>query len=242
MALNAQTLESGVAYNERLFSGGLRKFLHTARFRWLQRCVARLNCSYDSVLEIGGYDGRSLEFLPALPKRYVGYEADYEDALALARAKWKDYPNYDIRESFAPDDMQIDDERFDVALALETLEHINPDDLDAYLEKIAGALKPEGYFFVSVPVEIGPVFAVKQVIKMLFVGDPDPYSFKEYMCSSLGLVQFVERGEHKGFSYFNLRKALGVHFSIEKSGGIPFTWLPGLFNFGVTYICRPKSV
>ena len=63
-----KTKKAGYGYNERLFSGGFRSKLHLARFRWLQSEIAKRKCRIDSVLELGCYDGKLIEFLPKKPR------------------------------------------------------------------------------------------------------------------------------------------------------------------------------
>ena len=47
------------SYNERLFSRGLRGYIHLARFRWLERCIHRFGLKPERVVELGCYDGRA---------------------------------------------------------------------------------------------------------------------------------------------------------------------------------------
>ncbi len=60
---------AGPGYNERLFSGGVRRHLHLARFKWLARAVAKHSTLCKSVLELGCFDGKAIDFLPASPVR-----------------------------------------------------------------------------------------------------------------------------------------------------------------------------
>ena len=232
------TLSAGIDYNQRLFSKGLRKWLHLSRFYWLERRVKLLPSVPENVLEIGCYDGRSLEYLTTLPKEYLGYDADWEEALSLARQRWSGHDNLKFCKSTLPEHFVCKENHYDIAIGLETLEHITPDDLDEYLKKIHLALKTGGTFFVSVPVEIGPVFAVKQILKWVFIGDADKYSFKEYCCQIFGMVDHVKRMDHKGFSYRRLKKQLKRHFQVETVEGIPMNLLPPYVNFGCGIVCR----
>ena len=51
---------AGPGYNERLFSGGVRRHLHLARFKWLARAVAKHSTLYKTVLESGVLTERRL--------------------------------------------------------------------------------------------------------------------------------------------------------------------------------------
>ena len=74
-------------YNQRLFSGGPRAWYHLARFRWIQAEVARRGCRTDSLLELGCFDGKLLDFIQPAPRRYVGFDANWEGGLDLAAAR-----------------------------------------------------------------------------------------------------------------------------------------------------------
>ena len=57
-------------YNERLFSGGFRGWLHSGRFQWLRNATREIDVS--SVFELGCFDGKSISYLPREPDRYLG--------------------------------------------------------------------------------------------------------------------------------------------------------------------------
>src|SRR5262245_36632075 len=104
-----KSLHDDVDYNERIFTGGVRRYLHTARFRWLNHELARLQCSYDSILELGCFDGKLLDFLPTKPTRYKGFDANWEGGLTLAQTRWRNEPGYEFYYARVPDDMELGD-------------------------------------------------------------------------------------------------------------------------------------
>lgn len=62
-------------YNERLFNGkNFRSNLHLARYTWLKKKIKQYNCPTDTVLELGCFDGKSLEFIEKAPGQYDGYD------------------------------------------------------------------------------------------------------------------------------------------------------------------------
>ena len=76
-------------YNKRLFNtSSLRGKIHTARFRWLVECIERYSPKFETVLELGCFDGKSIEFLPHAPKYYEGWDANWEGGLDIARKKF----------------------------------------------------------------------------------------------------------------------------------------------------------
>lgn len=228
-------------YNERLFSGGLRRHLHMARFFWVRRKLDQLGLLPNRVLEIGCHDGRALNFLPRTPVRYVGLDADWENGLELAARRWSGRSGFEFRRCQRASEMQLGDERFDVALALETLEHIPHEDLVQYLESVADVVRSGGVFLVTVPNEKGIVFITKHFLKVTLIGKPQKYSFSEVFWQSVGLTGRVRRHEHKGFDHRRLIRVLARRFNILRVEGIPMRVLPPSLNVTVGIVCRPRS-
>lgn len=227
------------SYNERLFRGGVRKKLHSARFLWVQKTLDRLGARPVRVLELGCYDGRAVEFLPAMPDYYLGLDADWESALTLANERWGGRSNLEFRKCLRAEDMGVEEQVFDTALSLETLEHIPPELVEPYIDRIAATTT--GLFLVTVPNEKGLVFAAKHILKVLVVGSPERYSLKEFFWQTLGCTDKVARREHKGFDYAKMVRLLSEYFDIERVEGIPFAFLPACLNFGVGIVCLPKE-
>ncbi|MEW9586992.1 class I SAM-dependent methyltransferase [Paraburkholderia sp. DGU8] len=230
----------GFGYNERLFAGGFRGYLHLARFHWVARQIRRLGCPARTVLEIGCFDGKLIEFLPTEPTRYVGYDADWEHALDLAHEKWSDRPNLVFCKATSADQMKLPvTERFDIAVSMETLEHVPPELVDGYLKKMASHV--DGYVFVTVPNEKGPFFLAKWLIKKAF-GSNQHYTFGEVVNSTLGRMQYVSRNQHKGFDYDELVNEMKRHFDVVTVVGFPFAMLlPRWCCFGIGIIAKPKK-
>ena len=226
-------------YNERLFSGGLRGFIHGSRFVWLRESLRRARASSESVLELGSYDGRSISYLPKPPSKYVGLDANWERGVELGRARWGDNPNIRFEICTTPSEMHdwVGDRRFDTALCLETLEHVQPDLVDPYIREIARATT--GHLIVTVPNEKGPLFLGKYVAKRLF-GDYYPYRPSEVWWATVGRLDRVERSDHKGFDYDTIIRTVGSYFDVVETSGYPFRHLPKWANFGVGIIARAR--
>jgi hypothetical protein len=71
-----------------------------------------------SYSELGCFDGKVLDFLPSRPDYYVGYDANWEGGLDLARQRWGSFPNYHFRVCTTPAEMDFGSERFDVAIVV----------------------------------------------------------------------------------------------------------------------------
>lgn len=229
-----------VGYNERLFSSGFRRWLHFARFFWLRKKLSELNELFlQSVIELGCFDGKTIDFLPSKPNRYLGLDANWEDGLASARQKWKDQPNYEFSMCTKPDEMR-EGELFDIAIAMETLEHIPEQFLQPYLKKLEEVTKH--YIFITVPNEKGIVFFFKYIAKRLFFGGShEHYSLHEFISALLGQMHEVKRNEHKGFDYATLVREVSQHFEIVEVSGIPFTMFPPILNFQVGIVGRKSK-
>ena len=222
---------SEASYNERLFSGGFRGWLHSARFLWLRDTMNAMRIHPQSVLELGCYDGKVLDYLPTKPKRYEGFDANVENGLELAAVRWKAYPQYRFHLCNRADEMSATG-MFDIAVAMETLEHIRDDLLDDYLATISRHLT--GYFFVTVPNEYGAVFLARWMGKRLLTRDPHRYSAADVANHALGRIHKVRHDtSHKGFDYRSLVKRMERHFDIVRVSGIPFGPPQLAFNVGI---------
>ncbi|MDT8383277.1 MAG: class I SAM-dependent methyltransferase [Gammaproteobacteria bacterium] len=227
-------------YNERLFSGGFRSKLHLARFHWISREITKRQCPANSVLELGCFDGKLLEFLPKSPMKYLGYDANWEGGLDIAREKWRDTSKFTFLHASKPEEMSINaNETYDIAVAMETLEHVTPDMVDGYLEKISKHL--DGYFFVTVPNEKGLVFLVKWLAKKLWIGRADNYTSGEFVNALLGRMHLVSRHEHKGFDYQELLKGIEKHFDVIDVSSIPYGFMPNSLSFGIGVVAKSKA-
>lgn len=230
-------------YNERLFSGGLRSRLHYARFDWFASEMKRRGCKGRRVLELGCFDGKLLRFLPTPPERYVGFDANWEGGLDIARQAWQDWPNVSFRAASRPEDMALgQDEVFDVAVAMETLEHMPPRMVDGYLAAIASHL--DGHLFITVPNEKGLLFLMKWLAKKFMRGGTTAYSFMEVVNASLGRMQHVARNEHKGFDYAELIQQVRKHFDVVAVSGHPLGFLPrfACFGIGIVAVSRVDKI
>lgn len=231
--------KKGFGYNDRLFSGGMRRRLHLARFFWVADAVTRLQIPLDSVFELGCFDGKLLDFLPQPPGSYLGVDAGWESGLAAAQRHRAGQPSPRFARVIVPDAIPVaDNEKFTLAVAMETLEHLSPELCDAYLEKIARHL--DGYLLVTVPNEIGPVFLVKWLIKKLFSHDNYNYSLTEVCNATLGRTSRIKRHQHKGFDYRELVRSIGRHFDIVGVYGHPAGFMPVCLCFGIGIIARTR--
>jgi len=232
--------KDGYGYNERLFSGVLRSRLQFARFQWWQSEIIKRKCETNSVLELGCFDGKLLEFFPNKPSRYVGFDANWEGGLDIAKERWANTQNYSFLQASSPEEMVLNSKDiFRIAIAMETLEHIPPEMLDGYLQKIAQHL--DGYFFVTVPNEKGLFFLIKWLTKKIFSKDSEPYTLAEMFNATLGRMERVTRREHKGFDYQSLIKHIEKYFDVLDVSGHPLGVMPTSLCFGIGIVSKSRN-
>ncbi len=227
------------SYNQRLFVGGFRKWLHDARFLWVRRVCHTMNLNSESVLELGCFDARTIPYFPTKPKRYFGFDANWEGGLDLARETYVIEELYQFVTATRPEQLDIPGELVSLALSLETMEHIPPELVDGYLQRISGLLN--GVFIVTVPNEKGPLFLAKYLVKKLVVGGADEYTFAEVMNATFGRMERVARAEHKGFDWEKLLAHLKIYFDVEMVQGIQLPWAPLCCNAQIGFVLRSRT-
>ena len=230
---------SEAGYNERLFAGGIRGRLHGSRFLWLSESLHKAGAACRNVLELGCFDGRSIDYLPRLPENYLGLDANWEGGVDLGRERWSGHPGIRFEYCRTPAELRARAEgrAFDTALCLETLEHIPPDLLEGYVDEIARVTT--GHLIATVPNEKGPVFLGKYVTKRFF-GDYFHYRPMEIVGATIGRMDLVERDDHKGFDYDAVVRLIGSRFDLIEVSPYPFRRLPRWTGFGVGIIARAR--
>jgi len=226
-------------YNERIFGGGLRAYIHNSRFNWVQRVCKKREQDLSSVFELGCFDGRLLDWLPAEPGYYLGVDADWEGGLSVAQARFDGDRRRDfIKSANASALASVPDNSFTAAFALETLEHIPEDELDRYLAEIARVLN--GTFYVTVPNEKGIIFFLKYLFKAICYENDQDYSLREFVNATLCRLELIERNEHKGFDYAALIRTLARDFSIDSIHSLPIPNLPPFTGVTIGIIAKSR--
>lgn len=227
-------------YNERLFSGNWRSRIHLKRFYWLAAQMRRLNLNRASIIELGCYDGKTLEFLDFAPDRYLGLDANWEGGLNSGKVKWKDFPNIELRHCRKPEEIPAPQQPFNVGVCMETLEHVPVDLVEPYLLKLSQVV--EGYLFITVPVERGLVFLLKHGLKKILRMKDDAFQNMEFINCILGRMDKVKRREHKGFDDRLLVRQVEKYFDVVGVSGV----FPGLgilgLNLTIGIIARTKGL
>lgn len=228
-------LEDIKSYKERIYSDKIRKKYHESRFVFLRNSIKKYNISTKYVVEIGCGDAKSLEYIPQKPELYIGIDANWEGLLNLAVQKYsRDKSTYFINAHhpsyYEYAKAQID---FSLAIILETFEHLDNDQFYEYIKFLKKNVN--GYIITTFPVELGPLFLLKFLVKRFFYKDDFEtkfYNFKEIFGATFFLNSWVERliTSHKGFDYRKCIKALKENFKFIEVFGIPYNVRPLFLN------------
>lgn len=230
-------------YNERLFDGkSFRSKLHYARYKWVNAWIEKWKMGPYSMLELGCYDGKTIDFLSNKPVIYAGYDANWEGGLDIAKTKWASQTAYSFHTCEKPNDFSNNHLLYDISVCLETLEHIPAADLESYIKLLS--IKTTKYCLISVPNEKGPVLFFKHIVKNLTQskGQTEAYTIKELLFGLIGRLDKVERRDcgHKGFDYDALAALLAKYFIIIKKESIPLPFIPHSLGFNVGFVLKKK--
>jgi hypothetical protein len=234
-------LTENPGYNDRLFQKGFRAQIHLARFAWLREAAAVYSTHNElKVLELGCYDGRSIDWLPVKPSLYDGFDANWEGGLEIGRTRFAGDERVRFHLCSSPVEMKPLGDAYDIGISLETMEHVPPDMVEDYLAIFARVVKTAVFF--SVPNEIGLPFFGKFLAKKVIYRDSkdEPYAFSEFLNETLGQTHNVHRSEHKGFDYRRFLQQVESKFKILRMESIPYNWLPPGLSFTVGIVAEPK--
>jgi hypothetical protein len=148
---------------------------------------------------------------------------------------------------------------WDVVTCMEVLEHCLEDERARVIDMLESLLAPMGVAIVSVPIEIGPSLAGKQLFRALAglrrLGDyehREKYSPVEVVQAVLGRrvarVPFERIGPtgryryygHKGFDFRDVERELAGRFTIAEKTFTPIRITGSLLNSQAWFVCRPK--
>jgi SAM-dependent methyltransferase len=148
---------------------------------------------------------------------------------------------------------------FDVVTCMEVLEHCLEDERRRVIGELRRLVADDGLVVVSVPIEIGPSLAGKQLARAVAglrgLGDyryRERYSPAEFARGFLGLgvprVVLDGRGAggpyryygHKGFDYREVARELAAHFTIAHRLYSPMRRLGPVLNSQAWFVCAPR--
>lgn len=229
-------------YTQRLFGKGVYGRHHNRRFEWLSGKISALAGPQDiRVLEVGCHEGRVLNYIPRPVRRYVGLDAGWGGGLERAREFFRGRHEVTFVESNHPQDIADLAERFDFAICMETLEHVDPAIVELYIKAFSEKL--DGYLLITVPNEKGLALLFKALgAKLLGVDRIYPYTAKEFLWGLMGRLDRVARSEHKGFDYQSLVALICRYFRHVSVEGVSSVRHPLQLGLTIGIVASHKPI
>jgi SAM-dependent methyltransferase len=147
------------------------------------------------------------------------------------------------------------DGRYDVVTCMETLEHCTTEMVENVLENLARLVSPDGRAIISVPIEIGPTFVLKWILRKMAAwrGLSDYRHYEPYSISHACRMIFARRStllprpvyqdregpfhSHYGFNWRWLQERVSDHFSIAQTVFSPLGCLGGSVSSQAWFVC-----
>ncbi len=204
------------AYNERMFSRGIRGKMHSARFEWLVRELQKRKISRASIFELGCHDARTIDYLEAVGlkiDRFFGLDANEHGGIEVAQERYGDRPGFKFAAGLDASAIPEPTEPYDLFICMETFEHVPEDVVDAYLARIREVVR--GTLFITVPIERGTVFFAKHVARGLIAKEHRELSREEFWGHLTGKMSALRHDGHIGFDDRRLVRQVRKYFEIK---------------------------
>jgi len=151
------------------------------------------------------------------------------------------------------------DATYDVVTCLETLEHCTAPVVEVVLRDLARLASPGGRIVISVPIEIGPTFLLKLVVRKLAAwrGLSDYRYYESYSLRNATRMLFAGGNtaldrpiygapdapshSHFGFNWRTLRERIRTHLTIERTLYTPLGYMGGWVSSQAWFVCRPLA-
>ena len=144
---------------------------HFARYKFAQGFIQKT----DTVLDCACGAGYGSKLLKERAGKVVGIDISQE-AISFASHHYKD-ENIEFHQK-GIDDLEFDDNSFDVGVSIETIEHVPNEVAARFLERLASWVKPGGVVVISSP--------------MLRYRDGKPYVTNPYHINEMPKSEFLE--------------------------------------------------
>jgi SAM-dependent methyltransferase len=245
-------LEQGHYYRKQLgCDSSVIAWTHRARF---EVGLGLIGASPRSLLDYGCGDGTFLAM--AANRIEAGWGADIDAGqIEEARRRLAGFTNLrfsTIAELAAPEHASA----YDVVACMETLEHCTDDVVQIVLRDLARLVSPGGRVVISVPIETGPTFLLKLVVRkaaawrglsdyryyesyspgnalrMIFAGRRMPFSRPVYTDTG------SPYHSHYGFNWKALRERVREHLRVESTHFSPLGFSRGLASSQAWFVCR----
>jgi SAM-dependent methyltransferase len=149
---------------------------------------------------------------------------------------------------------------WDVVTCMEVLEHCLEPERRRVLDELAALAGGAGHVVISVPIEVGPSVAGKQLFRALAglrrLGDyqhRERYSAIEIVRSVFGarVTRIAFEGQsadgayhyygHKGFDYRDLAREVSARLTIRRRLFSPMPWMGAALNSQVWFVCASRE-
>lgn len=228
---------------------------HRSRFRLAARLASV--ASGGRLLDYGCGDGTFIARTHGMFRETVGADAD-ADQIADCRQRFAAVPavRFVVASRLGSGDLAG---AFDAVMCMEVLEHCTDVERVRVLDELGRLVKRDGRVIVSVPIEIGPALAGKQLFRAIAarLGHGD-YRFRETYTPgelvaavlarpNLSRAQYrdtpggqVRYCGHKGFDWRVLARELQSRFVIERRVFSPMSVFGPILNSQVWFVCGPR--
>ena len=220
------------------------RVLHSTRYRNLEKIALELSPVFDNklrVLDIGCGPCAAFSRLNKLRNDidYFGVESN-QDFCDLANERYKTSDNFHIYCESIEDKLDFIN-KFDLIIGLESFEHISENVVVRVIETIARCDFQRLY--ITVPNEIGPAIAIKNIGSMLmgYIRHRE-YTWKETFYASiceLDKVTIHSRG-HIGFDWRWLGQTLRQNVRIIRKYTSPLQLIPKVLSPSIGFLCEKR--
>jgi len=257
---STQLVEQGHYARKQLFSkNAIIAWSHRRRFALARELASA--AAGGALLDYGCGDGTFIALAHDLFCETMGTDVDGEQLNDCRRrlstvSDVQFAPLEELRASAHAD-------HYDAVVCMEVLEHCPADVQPQVLADLARLVRPYGIVIISVPIEIGPTLAVKQVVRagaaaagLAEYEHREHYRISEFMRMLLaGQTSQIERratisinarGDtmryhgHKGFNWRTLARLVERTFTIERRLYSPLPLTGPWFNSQVWFVCRKR--
>jgi glycosyltransferase involved in cell wall biosynthesis/SAM-dependent methyltransferase len=252
-ASSRTALEEGHYYRKQLgCDSSVIAWSHRSRF---EVGLGLIGTAPRKLLDYGCGDGTFLAM--AADRIGTGCGADIDAAQTdEARRRLASYTNLQfctIPDLSAP----VHSSAYDVVTCMETLEHCLEDVVQIVLRDLARLVAPDGRVIISVPIETGPTFLLKLLVRKAAAwrGLSDYRHYESYSgADALRMIFAGKRGpiarpvhggpgspshSHHGFNWKALREQVREHLVIESTHFSPLGFSRGLASSQAWFVCRP---
>lgn len=234
---------------------GVIAWSHRSRFETGLRLVGP---APGRLLDYGFGDGTFLALASGRVRE--GWGADIAaNQVAEAQSRLAGFTNLRFCTVAALADPALDG-TFDVVTCMETLEHCTAPVVEIVLNDLARLVKPDGRVVISVPIEIGPTFPAKLLIRKLAAwrGLSDYRYYESYSLAAAAKMLFATKSttlerpvyggpdapshSHYGFNWRALRERVRAHLTVDRTLFSPLGFLGGWVSSQVWLVChRPTA-